>query len=147
MWKTKVTPVFGDLDGLRHINNCKLPVWFEGGRTPMYRLFHPNLDFDNWQLIIAKISVEYVAQMRLGADVEIRTFVKKIGRSSFTAFQEAWQDGTLCAKGEAVVVHYDFVNLKSLPIPGAIRAELDKHAVEPDHPSLRTRSGRFPPAG
>lgn len=146
MWKKTVTPRFGDVDGLRHINNCKLPEWFELGREPLFRYFQPKLDLENWPLIMAKITVDFVSQMRLGLDVEIHTYVRKVGRSSFTVYQEAWQDGNLGAKGEAVIVNYDFKNLKSLPIPDDIRKALEKHLVEPDHPNLRTHSGRFPGA-
>lgn len=147
MWKKTITPRFGDVDGLRHINNCNLPLWFEIGREPTYRLFHPDLDLANWKLIMAKISVEFTAQMRLGADVDIHTYIKKVGRSSFTIFQEAWQEGVMGAKGDSVIVHYDFEALKSLPIPDDIRAELESHLVPEDHPSLRSHSGRLPVAG
>ncbi|MDR1613300.1 MAG: acyl-CoA thioesterase [Planctomycetota bacterium] len=143
MWKKVVTPGFGDIDGLRHINNCMLPVWFELGREPLFRLFHPDLSLENWQLIMARISVDFVAQMRLGADIAIHTFVGKIGRSSTTVYQEAWQKDRLGAKGEAVVVYYDFKNEESLPIPEAIRDQLAKHALPTDHPAQRKRSGRF----
>ncbi len=146
MWKKKVTPRFGDVDGLRHINNCMLPIWFEIGREPCFRLFHPDLDLTHWQLIMAKISVEFTYQMRLGADVEIHTYVRKIGRSSVTMYQEAWQEGNLGAKGDSVMVYYDFDGLKSLTIPESIRLQLEKHMVDSDHPYLRTRSGRFPGA-
>ena len=144
MWKKTVTPRFGDIDGLRHINNCLLPQWFELARDPMFRLFHPGLAMDDWRLIMARISVDFVAQMRLGSDVEIRTYVKKLGRSSFTVYQEAWQDGQLGAKGEAVIVYYDFKNRKSLPIPDDIRAQLARCLLPEDGGASRPRSGRFP---
>jgi acyl-CoA thioester hydrolase len=146
MWSKTVTPRFGDIDGLRHINNCMLPIWFETAREPFFRLFHPNLNLnEEWRLIMAKIMVEFVQQMRLGADIEIRTFIKKLGRSSMTLYQEAWQDGVLGAKGEAVVVHYDFQEKKSLPIPDDIREELERNMIpEEQNSNPRTRSGRFP---
>ena len=147
MWERTVTPRFGDVDGLRHINNCMIPVWFELAREPVFRLFHPDLDLENWRLIMAKITIDYVSQMRLGADVLLRTYIKKIGRSSMTIYQEAWQNGLLGCKGESVVVHYDFVNLKSLPIPDEIVAVLLKNLVEEDNPNLRSRSGRLPNTG
>lgn len=146
-WKTIVTPRFGDVDGLRHINNCVVPEWFELAREPLFRLFHSHLDLEAWNLIMAKISVEYVSQMRLGSDVEIRTYIKKIGRSSCTVYQEAWQEGKLGCKGDAVLVHYDFENNKSLPIPDHIVAEMRMHLVDEDNPNLRTRSGRMPALG
>jgi acyl-CoA thioester hydrolase len=59
-------------------------------------------------------------------------------------YQEAWQRGELAAKGDTVIVHYDFKSEKSVPLADSIRKELEKHLVEPDNPNLRTRSGRFP---
>ena len=127
MFSKTVTPRFGDVDGLRHINNTMLPVWFELGREPLFRYFNPGMSLENWNLIMAHIDVDFIVPMTLGADIEIRTIVLKIGRSSFTVYQEAWQSGTLCAKGSAVVVHYDFINKKSMPVPDDIRILLKEH--------------------
>ena len=55
MFSEKMMPHFSDTDALGHINNTKPPVWFEGGREPVFKLFIPDLDLKNWQLIIAKI--------------------------------------------------------------------------------------------
>ncbi len=138
MLSTTVTPRFGDIDGLRHINNTKLPEWFELARMPLYRIFHPDLNLDGWSLIMARIAVDFTAQMTFDKEVEIRTWVSRIGRSSFTVSQEAWQDGVLAARGEAVIVHYDFAGLSSLAIPDARRHELSQHLVEPQAGENRT---------
>lgn len=127
MFSKTVTPRFGDVDGLRHINNTRLPLWFELGREPLFRLFNPAMQLDNWNLIMAHIDVDFIVPMGLGADIEIRTAVAKIGATSFTVRQEAWQNGELGAKGNAVVVHYDFQNRSPLPIPDDIRMKLKEH--------------------
>ena len=127
MFTKIVTPRFGNADGLRHINNTMLPVWFELGRDPFFRFFNPEMRFENWNLIMAHIDVDFVSPLLLGSDIEIRTTVAKIGTTSFTAYQEAWQNGVLGAKGHAVVVHYDFKNRRPLPIPPDIRARLEEH--------------------
>ena len=127
MFSKIVTPRFGDVDGLRHINNTMLPVWFELGREPLFRYFNPDMRLENWNLIMAHIDVDYLVPMALGSDIEIRTTISKIGRTSFTVYQEAWQADTLSAKGSAVVVHYDFQNRKSLPISNDIRSLLEEH--------------------
>ena len=127
MFKKTVTPRFGNVDGLRHINNTMLPVWFELGRDPFFRYFNPDMSFEKWNLIMAHIDVDFLVPMTLGADIEIRTTVAKIGNTSFTVYQEAWQNGQLGAKGNAVVVHYDFRERKPLPIPDDIRARLQEH--------------------
>ena len=127
MFTKMVTPRFGDVDGLRHINNTMVPVWFELGREPFFRYFNPDMRLESWNLIMAHIDVDFVSPMLLGSEIEIRTFVAKVGHTSFTVYQEAWQNGALGAKGNAVVVHYDFQNRKPLPIPDDIRARLQEH--------------------
>jgi acyl-CoA thioester hydrolase len=61
------------------------------------------------------------------SDVEIRTFIVKIGNSSFTVGHEAWQEGELKARGQAVLVYYDFKIKKSMPLPNKIRDILKTH--------------------
>ena len=127
MFTKTITPRFGDVDGLRHINNTRLPIWFELGRDPFFRFFNPEMKFENWNLIMAHIDVDFLVPMLLGADVEIRTTVAKIGHTSITVHQEAWQNGQLGARGNSVVVHYDFKNRQPLPIPPDVRALLQEH--------------------
>jgi acyl-CoA thioester hydrolase len=107
MFITTVSPRFGDIDGLGHINNTVLPVWFEIGRNSIFRLFSPDLDLspDIWHLILVRTEFDFLRQMYFRSDVEIRTFIAKIGNSSFTVGHEAWQEGELKVKGQAVLVY------------------------------------------
>lgn len=134
MFTTTVTPRFGDADGLRHINNIAISEWFEQARNPVFRFFTPDLDlsYEKWKLILARTEFDYIGQMYYGEDVEIRTFIVRIGNSSFTIGQEAWQRGGLKAKGQAVTVHYDFLNKRSVPIPDDIRKKLQEHLITED---------------
>ncbi len=132
MFKDYVTPRFGNIDGLKHVNNTVVADWFEIGRNGIFRYFTPDLDlsYENWKLIMVRTEFDFVAQMYFGADVEIRTYLLKMGNSSFTTGHEAWQDGKLRAKGKAVIVHYDFIEQKSKPIPEEIREKLIKHLID-----------------
>ena len=129
MYKTVVTPRFGDIDGLRHVNNTVLAIWFEQARNPVFRMFTPDLDlnYENWKLIMVRTEFDFLSEMYYGKDVEIRTFIIKIGNSSFTMGHEAWQNGKLAVKGKAVVVHFYFIEKKSVPIPKSIRSQLMEH--------------------
>lgn len=127
MFSMAITPKFGDTDALGHINNISLPGWFEAARNPIFRLFVPDLDFAKWNLIMVHIDVDFKGQLYYGEDVTIRSYVSKIGNSSFTVFHEAWQRDSLCASGSAVIVYFDFSTQKPQPIPEAIRVELAKH--------------------
>lgn len=131
---TTVTPRFGDADGLRHINNIAISEWFEEARNPVFRFFTPDLDlsYEKWKLILARTEFDYLGEMYYGDDVEIRTYIIRIGNTSFVIAHEAWQRGSLRAKGQAVTVHYDFLNKKSMPIPDDIRKKLQEHLITED---------------
>ncbi|MEE3444117.1 MAG: thioesterase family protein [Methanobrevibacter sp.] len=131
MFKTKVTPSFGDIDGMKHVNNNRILEWFELGGLDIYRYFTPdlNLDFENWKLIMVRKEADFVGQLRFGEDVEIRTYLLKIGNSSFTVGNEVWQSNELKAKGKTVIVHFDYVTQKSVPIPDDVRKKLEEHLI------------------
>ena len=127
MWTNIVEPRFSETDALGHINNTVLPVWFEEARTPIFEMFCPGLDPQNWHLIIAKIEVEFLGELFYGKAIEIRTFMKKIGNSSMEIGHEAWQEGEKRAQGSAVMVHFDHDSKSSKPIPDNIRQVLEQH--------------------
>ncbi|MDR0411493.1 MAG: acyl-CoA thioesterase [Treponema sp.] len=128
---TIVSPRFGDVDGLGHINNTVLAAWFELGRNPLFRIFEPNLNlsYDTWSLIMAHTEYDFLDQLFFQFDVEIRTVVSRIGTKSFTVSHEAWQEGRLCVKGSAVVVHYDFNTKQTTPIPEDKKRLLEQYLI------------------
>lgn len=130
MFTEKLKPRFSDTDALGHINNTIMPVWFEGGREPIFKLFMPDLNLKNWQLIIAKIEVSYHGQLFYGQEVEMRTFISRIGGASFDVYQEIWQQDKKCASGTASMVYFDYQTQTSKQISAAIRAELSKHLYQ-----------------
>ena len=113
-----VTPRFGDVDGLRHINNTVLPNWFEQARNDIFKIFNPDFDLDlkSWNLIMAHIDLDFINPLYYGKSIEIKTGIIKIGRTSFTVHHEAWQNNKLAVKGNAVCVHYDFIRNAAVPI-------------------------------
>ena len=127
MINTYLTPRVSETDGVGHINNVFVPIWFEAGRREIFRIFSPKLDFKNWRLALVKVEVEYVDQIYLANDVEIRTGIEKIGNSSFTIKEELHQTDRLCATGKAIYVNYNFRTEKSEYIPEIIRKKLEKY--------------------
>ena len=122
---TKIVPRVSETDGVGHINNVFVPIWFEAGRRDIFRIFSPNLDFLDWKLALVKVTVEYVDQLYLAENVEVKTGVEKIGTSSFTIKEEIYQTNRLCAKGQAIYVNYNFKEKKSEAIPNEIRDKLE----------------------
>lgn len=130
MFSETIQTRFSDMDGLGHINNAMVPVWFEGARDPIFRMFMPDLSLSDWRLILAKIEISFLAEIYYGQPVEVRSFIKRIGNSSFDVYQEIWQEDIKKASGIAVMVHFDNKGeKKSLPIPEGIRAKLSEHLV------------------
>lgn len=129
MFTQKITPAFYDTDALGHINNTRVPQWFELARNDLFKIFTHDLDPKKWQLILARIEVDFVGELFYGSDIEVRTSISRIGGSSFSVHQEIWQQNRLGAKGEATLVHYDFAAGKSLPLTEQQRAELQVHLL------------------
>lgn len=129
MYETTITPRIGDTDGLRHINNTVLPIWFETARNKIFEIFVPNyeLTYKKWNLIMVHSEFNYLDQIFFGYDVNIRTYITKIGNTSFTVFQELWQNGTLRANGSCVLVYFDFIKQESQTLTKEIRNKLMEH--------------------
>jgi acyl-CoA thioester hydrolase len=137
MFTEIITPRFGDIDGLRHVNNTVIPGWFEQARNPIYRVFNPEFAFEGWNLILARYEIDFVRPLVINGDVTVRTWVSRVGTSSFEVSQEALQGGALCTRGTTVLVHYDFGQSRPVPIPPAIRGLLSAHLAGPDGPDGR----------
>lgn len=131
MFSMKVTPRFYETDALGHINNTVLSNWFEASREPVFRLFNPSLALKEWNLILARVEIDYVAQTHYGKEVEVRSWVGRIGNSSFVVEQEAWQEGVCVARGKAVQVFFNYASQKSEAIPAQYRALLEQHVAAP----------------
>ena len=53
MYEMVITPRVSETDLVGHINNTTLPVWFEAARAPIFNLFNPNQDYENWKMVIS----------------------------------------------------------------------------------------------
>ena len=130
MWTYLLTPAVYDTDALGHVNNTRMPQWFERARDPVFEIFTPDLGWEHWRIIIARIEVDYEAQISYGTDVEIRTWIEKIGHTSFTVHHECRQHDVVAAVGKAVLVNYDFQNKRPVPLTEADRAALREHLMD-----------------
>lgn len=125
MIKFKLSPRFKDTDALGHINNASYATWFEEARRPIFEYFIPDLDPKKWNLIIARVEIDYLAQGHYHKDVTVETSVEKVGNSSFVLIQEAFQEGKAIGRGKSYLVHFDYETQKSIQIPDGIREKLN----------------------
>lgn len=99
--------LFADVDVAAHLNNGALGRYFEEGRAEINRsVFGPRSDTDAAapQLMLVRLTLEYLAQGRYPGEVEIRTGFRHTGRSSLDYRQAVFQDGNCLAVAESVMV-------------------------------------------
>lgn len=115
---------FYETDALAHVSNTVLVGWFESGREPIFKLFTPELDLQNWPLILASYKVDFLEQIFYGQKVQVRTYISRIGTSSFDVYQELWQKQKKCATGTTTLVHFDFQTKQAVAINETVKASL-----------------------
>ena len=121
----KFLPRFNDTDALGHINNASYSTWFEEARRPIFQFFIPDLDPKKWSLIIARVEVDFLAQGHYQKETTVKTWVEKVGNSSFVLLQEAYQEEKIICRGKSFLVHFDYGTQKSVTIPASIRTQLE----------------------
>lgn len=127
MFRTVISPRVSETDGVGHINNTFIPVWLEAGRHDLFKIFNPDHSFTNWRMVIINTNITYKNQIYFGEDVVVLNWVKKIGKSSLTLYEEIWQNKNLCVIAETVYVNYNQQTGKAEMIDDVYREQLLKH--------------------
>lgn len=116
---------YGDTDRQGHVNNAVFATFLETGRVELiYNPDDPLLE-NGFSFVLAKLDLNYVAEILWPGTVEIGTRVLRVGRSSVTMQQAVFQNGRLCASAETVVVHFDQATRGSHPFSEAQRVKLE----------------------
>lgn len=129
MFRTRIHPRFCDTDALGHIGNTVVPVWLLEGRESLLRLFSPALDFRQGGLVVVRTEIDFLAEIRFGADVEVTTALEKIGNSSLVVCQEVHQDDEARCRARTVMVNFDTQTRRARAIPEPVRRQLEEHLV------------------
>lgn len=116
---------YGDTDRQGHVNNAVFATFMETGRVELiYNPDDPLLE-DGFSFVLAKLDINYIAEVLWPGTVEIGSRVTRVGRSSVSMQQAVFQAAKLCASAETVVVHFDQTTRKSHPFSEAQRAKLE----------------------
>lgn len=124
---------FYETDALAHVSNTALVGWFEAAREPIFRMFNPSLNLQQWPLILASYKVDFLAQIFYGKPVTVKTYISRIGNSAFDVYQELWQSDTKCAIGVTTLVHFDYDTQRASPIPEPVKVQLNAHFKDITH--------------
>jgi acyl-CoA thioester hydrolase len=98
--------LFGDLDTNMHVNNVMMGRFFEESRVET--LSHAGVPHILHELglhqLIARVAIDYVREARYRKPLHVRLRVAKIGTTSVTLEQAAWQGEDCVALAEVVAV-------------------------------------------
>lgn len=127
----QVTVRFGETDALGHVNNTSYFIYLEEARIRFIEALGFDMNVEYWNFILASTKLDFINQGFFNQVLTIKTYVSKVGTKSFELMHEisCSQTGEVIAKGNAVMVYFDFELQKSSQIPEDIREQLTQHFV------------------
>jgi acyl-CoA thioester hydrolase len=114
---------WADVDSLGHVNNAKFFTYGEDGRIAYFEDY-ARRDPRFWQdygLILARTSCDFLQQLRYPGAVEIGTRVARIGGSSLLVLTAVFAGDAAVASLETVAVWFDYRNQTKAAVPPVVR--------------------------
>ena len=130
MFYTKIYPTSDDVNTAGHVGFSVLPTWFERGFEGVYSILNPQKDIKQNFVIVARLEVDYRAEVDGEGMVTIETGIGRIGTSSFTLTQQLTQYDRTAAVCRVTMVYFDYTHKKATPLPDDLRKRLEVHMVE-----------------
>lgn len=108
---------YADTDRQGHVNNAVFATFLESGRVavlydPQAPIAEPGTSF-----VIARLELDFRAEMTWPGDIVVGTRVASLGRSSIVLEQGIFQDDTCVATATTVIVAFDDTTRRSRPLP------------------------------
>ncbi len=120
--------LWGDMDGLRHVNNARYFTWFESARIAWFDALRGRAHLPpGVGPILAATSCDYRAPLVYPAELEVGMRVARIGRTSIHTEMAVARvgDATPAATGTAVVVLLHYEKGETVPVPDELRAAME----------------------
>ncbi|GAB0112767.1 acyl-CoA thioesterase [Acidisoma sp. C75] len=117
---------YADTDAHGHVNNVSYAAYFETGRTTLIRAAGlPIGPQAAMRPVLARIEIDYRAEVHWPAELAIGIALVKLGRSSITLLQGLFIGETCVATAREVLVLVETATGRSTPIPEEMRARLE----------------------
>lgn len=125
-FRTADTIRYGDTDRQGHVNNAAFATFCETGRVSFLYPEDEPLAPPGTSFVIARLTIDFRAEITWPGTIDIGTRVTKVGRSSLTVAQGLFQRGRCVATAESVIVFVDDATRKSTPLTPPILTYLEK---------------------
>jgi acyl-CoA thioester hydrolase len=112
---------YGDLDPQGHVNNAKYLSYMEQGRVfylKRLKLWEGG-SFRDIGIILADVHLTFKKAIQFGDMVRVGVCISRLGNKSMDSdyILEDIRDASLFATGTSVLVAYDYLNRRTIPIP------------------------------
>jgi acyl-CoA thioester hydrolase len=120
---------YGDLDPQGHVNNAKHLTYFEHARIHYMielGLFTRDQSFMQIGVIVADVHITYLEPIYFGQNIKVGVHAAKLGSKSMTWEQNIvdTDTGREAARGEVILVTYNYKDEKTIPVPQAWRERI-----------------------
>jgi len=120
---------YGDLDPQGHVNNAKHLTYFEQARIAYMielGLFTKDQSFMEIGVILADVHITYLEPIYFGEQIKVGVHISKLGNKSMTWMQNIVdaKTGKEIARGQVVMVTYDYKEEKTINIPREWREKI-----------------------
>jgi len=108
---------FRDCDALGHVNNAVYSTYLEEARMHVLGGLH--------EFILARVEIDFRAELRAGEEIEVGTRVARLGTKSFELEHEIRAGDQVVAEAKSVLVAYDYARGQSVELSESLRARLE----------------------
>lgn len=124
---------WGDMDAFGHVNNVQYMRYLESGRVAYIGEVLGIVMEPKENIVLADIHCVFLQQLRYPATVEVATRVARLGNSSlqiiFAIYRRGEEQPVLT--GDGILVWFDFVNNRSIPLPESARSTICRFEAIP----------------
>jgi acyl-CoA thioester hydrolase len=121
---TSINLRYGDTDRQGHINNAVYCTLMESGRVGLVMDGNESIAGKGTSFVIARLTIDYLAEMHFPGIAEVGCRVLKTGRSSFTVGQAIFLGEKCYSTAAAVVVLVDDESGRPIPLTDPLRVRL-----------------------
>ncbi len=115
-WTINERVRFRDCDAMGHVNNAVYSTYLEQARIAIMGGLS--------EMILARVEIDFRAELRQGEEVEIRSRCSRIGTKSFDLEHEIRAGDRLVAEAKSVLVGYDYRAGESVELTESQRRRL-----------------------
>jgi acyl-CoA thioester hydrolase len=122
---------FNDTDRLGHVNNAVFAVMLEQGRSELAGEVGLPIQADaaGRVLVIVRLELDFLREMAWPGDVEVETWVAKVGDRSMQLGQRLIHGGAACGRARTVLCVLDRATGRAAPLEPAWREGLERWYV------------------